>query len=50
MWANLLNVKTAEQNLIWIVYAYMGLVARKPVFGVSEKARFKAVSSATETS
>ena len=28
----------------------MGLVARKPVFGVSEKANFKPVSSATETS
>ena len=28
----------------------MGLVTRKPVFGVSHKARFKPVSSATETS
>ena len=28
----------------------MGLVARKPVFGVSEKASFKPVSSAAETS
>ena len=28
----------------------MGLVARKPVFGVSNKASFKPVSSATETS
>ena len=28
---------------------YMGLVARKPVFDVSEKASFKPVSSATET-
>ena len=28
----------------------MGLVPRKPVFGVSDKARFKSVSSATETS
>ena len=28
----------------------MGLVARKPVFGVSDKARRKSVSSATETS
>ena len=27
----------------------MGLVARKPVFGVSDKASFKTVSSATET-
>ena len=29
---------------------YMGLVARKPVFGVSGNANFKSVSSATETS
>ena len=29
---------------------YMGLVARKPVFRVSDNARFKPVSSATETS
>ena len=28
----------------------MGLVARKPVFGVSDKARLKPVSSTTETS
>ena len=28
----------------------MGLVARKPVFGVSDKARLKAATSATETS
>ena len=28
----------------------LGLVARKPVFGVSDKASFKTVSSATETS
>ena len=28
----------------------MGLVVRKPVFGVSDKASFKQVSSATETS
>ena len=29
--------------------SHMGLVARKPVFGVSDKASFKPVSSATET-
>ena len=29
---------------------HMGLVARKPVFGVSDKASFKPVSSTTETS
>ena len=28
----------------------MGLIPRKPVFGVSNKASFKSVSSATETS
>ena len=32
------------------VMAHMGLVARKPVFGVSDKASFKPVSSATVTS
>ena len=32
------------------VYPYMGLVARKPVFGVSDKVRFKPVCLATETS
>ena len=30
--------------------SYLGLVARKPVFGVSDKASFKPVSSAIETS
>ena len=29
---------------------YLGLVATKPVFGVSDKARLKPFSSATETS
>ena len=29
---------------------YMGLVTRKPVFGVSDKASFEPVSSATGTS
>ena len=29
---------------------HMGLVARKPVFGVSDKVRLKPVSTATETS
>ena len=32
------------------IIPYMGLDATKPVFGVSEKARLKPVSSATETS
>ena len=31
------------------VLSKMGRDARKPVFGVSDKARFKPVSSATET-
>ena len=30
--------------------AHMGLTARKPVFEVSDKMRFKSVCSATETS
>ena len=32
------------------LYMYMGLVMKKPFFGVSYKARLKLVSSATETS
>ena len=32
------------------IFYHMGLVVRKPVFGVSDKASFKQVSSATETS
>ena len=33
----------------WHSYNEMGLVATKPVFGISEKASFKPVSSATQT-
>ena len=33
-----------------IEHLHIGLVARKPVFGVSDKASFKPVFSATETS
>ena len=33
-----------------LLFAYLGLVARKPVFRVSNKASFKPVSSATEKS
>ena len=33
-----------------IIRDHLGLVATKPVFGVSDKASFKPVSSATETS
>ena len=29
--------------------SHLGLVARKPVFGVSDKGSFKAISTATET-
>ena len=36
--------------LKWHMLTHLGLVARKPVFGVSDKASFKQVSSATETS
>ena len=41
---------------IWRKYStlkakyYLGLAARKPVFGVSDKVRFKPACSATETS
>ena len=42
-----LSLKVKNSCHIW---TYMGLVARKPVFGVSEKARLKPFSSATETS
>ena len=35
---------------IWNAIVQLGLVARKPVFGVSFKVSFKPVSSATETS
>ena len=44
---NLLNKSNVRLNNI---VAQMGLVARKPVFGVSDKASFKSVSSAAETS
>ena len=33
-----------------LCFLYIGLVARKPVFGVSDKARLKPDSLATETS
>ena len=46
-----------SRGLIWdinihkhLANDYIGLVVRKPVFGVSDKASFKPVSSATETS
>ena len=34
---------------VLILFSHLGLIARKPVFGVSEKASFKQVSSATQT-
>ena len=39
-----------NQTGIEAVWQNVGLVARKPVFGVSDKASFKPVSSATEIS
>ena len=39
-----------ERRRAQTVPAQLGLVARKPVFGVSDKASFKPVSSAAETS
>ena len=47
------NVQEGKVETGWahsLVYADMGLVVRKPVFGASDKARQKPVSSATETS
>ena len=40
-----------ENDNLWknVTY-YLGLVARKPVFGVSDKVIFKQISSTTETS
>ena len=42
--------KEKKLDSVGLVYlGQMGLVARKPVFGVSDKARLKPVSSATKT-
>ena len=43
-------VKVAGGKTTREIQKHMGLVAKKPVFGVSDKARFKPISSATETS
>ena len=43
------NNMRAQFGLLLVSDSY-GPVARKPVFGVSDKASFKPVSSATETS
>ena len=45
-----LNVGTKKRIDMMCSEEYLGLVARKPVFGVSDKASFKPVSSATEIS
>ena len=45
-----MKIKLSFYNMIHLLLNNMGLVARKPVFGVSDKERFKPVSSATETS
>ena len=37
-------------QIIKLAILYMGLVATKPVVGVSDKASFKPVSSSTDTS
>ena len=42
--------KEPKNKEIGTALTHMGLVARKPVFGVSYKARFKPACSATETS
>ena len=39
-----------REIVVYFAYEYMGLVTTKPVFGVSDKARLKPDSSATETS
>ena len=45
---NYWKTRMAKFNKYLLVY--LGLVATKPVFGVSDKARLKPVPSATETS
>ena len=55
---NCLQRLSAQQKLFTVFHKnsmlsckhYLGLVVTKPVFGVSDKASFKPVSSATETS
>ena len=42
--------RSATSHTVWLCHQYMGLVATKPVFEVSDKASFKPVSSAIETS
>ena len=42
--------KNNPENFHPSIYSFMGLVATKPVFRVSRKARFKPACSATETS
>ena len=44
------DVEVEREELLKTVCAKMGLVARKRVFGVSDKACFKPVSSAIESS
>ena len=41
--------RNKDLNSTYVVSLYMGLFVTKPVFRVSEKARLKPVSSATET-
>ena len=44
------RIDSQKDGFNWCEQYEMGLVARKPVFGVSDKASFKPISSATETS
>ena len=53
--ASNINGEASNRTVVTVVgklvfFHHLGLVARKPVFGVSDKASFKPVSSATETS
>ena len=44
------HMTVLRKTEVTISCLYMGLIVRKPVFGVSDKVRFKPVSSATEIS
>ena len=45
-----ISTKISLAGLLHHIINHLGLIARKPVFGVSDKARQKPVSSATQTS
>ena len=50
LWVHKLHVKSLFQRVCVIILHVWGLVVRKPVFGVSDKASFKPVSSASKIS